>query len=256
MKNFFGLLVLISLSACATAVPQEPINIADNAKIGVIVTIAEKPQQFHVGTTIFQNAYIELDTDWGIEETAHLVIAENLSSQKNYQVIRLEPSEKMREAGSVNYIDTDKRDKNDKKNTAGLQEMNNFVAEHDLDVVIALEPFTAEVEYDSGLYARGYGVYTRCFFKICRARALNQIAVRVYKVNPDGTDWSRASNWGTEREKGTWLAMDFPDGVKNIPIAELEKPKKVFLNYLQQNTKSALSNAGLTDPLLVSSEAN
>jgi len=256
MKKIVSLLTLLSLAACASTVPQTPLAISDNARIGVIVTIDDQPHQYHVGTTIFQNEYIELDTDWGVEQYAREVIKTSLAKDKNYQIINLDPSTKMREAGSVNYIDPENRDKKDKKNTAGLKEMNKLVDVNDLDVVIALEPFTAEVEYDSGLYARGYGVFTRCFFGSCRARALNHLAVRVYKVDSQGTDWSQASNWGTEREKGTWLAMDFPNGIKQIPVEELDKPKQVFLDYLKKNTQSALDNSGLSGIGLVDTESN
>lgn len=243
MKKYFAVVLLLVLSGCIT--PQTPlVNAPTGGKIGVLVTAADNPLQYHVGTTIFNNEYIELDADWDIDSFSYEVVRQQLATLPNFEVVAITPDEKMKETGEANYED------------GGVAALDKIVKDNDLVLLIAVMPYTGEVDYDTGLYARGYGVFTRCFFGICRARALTHLAAVLYNTNSleDLTPWKRANNWGTAKDKKVRLDMEFPDGVKNIPLTELDKPKAELLKYLEAEIVSVLKNAGLISGVMVGEE--
>ncbi len=227
MKKFIMMVFLLSLTACAT--PQTTLtNIPKAGNVGVVVALDEQPIHFHLGTTIFQNNRRELDSDWEVTSLVEQEVKMNLSANPGLNVIMLDSDDSIRDSLTG-------------KKEQAQATREKFFADNDLELLIEVLPISREVEYDSGVYAKGYGVFTRCFFGRCRAYALNHYATRI--ITPENV--ATASNWGTAKDPKPQIAMEFPEGVKNMSASEGDKARGNFASYMKANIKSALQNSGL-----------
>ncbi len=228
------LIFIFLLSGCATKLPPK-INIPNDARIGVMILIDDKPKLVHVGTTVFNNLEKENVSNWGVNNKIYKHISNRLNK---YPVTEITPSKTLINnrlefisAGWDNlYLNKDL-----------VEDISKTTNKHNIDFLITLEPHSAPVEADSTIIAHGYGLYTRCAFGMCRAQVLNHVGARVYAMNPP-----RLLSWGVNPNYELPLNITFTDDISKLPKSEIDKAESKFTNYIFETVDSALKRANLT----------
>ena len=80
--------IIVSTFGCAS---QKPVTVAipQNARIGIMYLIDERPRHVHVGTTVFNN-FTEMDvSDWSIRQTLTDHIRNGIRSKYNFTILEI-----------------------------------------------------------------------------------------------------------------------------------------------------------------------
>lgn len=235
MKTKITTIVLIAffIQGCATKLPPK-VAVPEHAKIGVMLLIDEKPKHVHVGTTIFNNFERGDVSDWDIKNRIHKYMQSTLSQHK---VIFIEPSRKLL-SDRLEFISYgwDSLSLNEEL----ISEIDSVTKPSDIDFLVTIEPYSAPVEYESTVYADGYGLFTRCIFGICRAEALSHVTTRVYAMNPP-----RLVSWSATTKNNLSVEISSYDDLKHLTSIEADKAKDPFVSYISADINSSLERADL-----------
>lgn len=236
IRSLVLIIALLIFSGCATQLPPK-IEISDSATIGYINLFDDKAKHAHVGTTIFSN-FTTLDvSDWNMDLVVEEIVQKNLQGKANYDIKKVVPTNEFKEQRTdliSSGWDTFK------VNPKFVPLLNKLKTDQGIDILVVFNPFYSRVEYNVPVSADGYGLYTRCVLKICRAQALNHVTVNIFETNPGAL-----LAWGVATEYEYKVEVSFPDKIKNIETAEIDKAKPYVVQHLIERFKSAISRAGL-----------
>ena len=187
MKNIIVFLVstIFVASGCATKLPPK-IEISTNATVGYMSLLDAKSKHTHVGTTMFSNFENPEVSNWNMDEVVEELVANKLKVKANYNLVKLAPSKKFLDQ-KLDLIssgwDTFKA------SPELIPLLSNLKSEKGIDILIVFNPYNSRVEYNVPVTANGFGLYTRCVFKICRAQALNHITVNIFATDNRKVYW-------------------------------------------------------------------
>lgn len=237
------IIIFLCIQGCSVK-PLPTVIVPENAKIGVMYLLDDKPKHEHVGITLF--SYFEKNdaSDWGIKADFNYIVNSQINK---YSVVNVEPSQKLIE----NRLDIISSDWNSFYfNSDLLKEMTSVTSGTGIDFLVTLEPFLPPEDYSPTGDASGYGLYTRCGFESCKAWALKSVAVRVYAMNPP-----RLIAEGYSSEENLPLDINFSPDINKLPISEIDKAKQPFINYFHEIVISALQKSNLTKPGSIESDS-
>ena len=237
MRNAIVFLItVITLCGCAAKLPPK-IAIPSDATIGYINLLDAKAKHVHVGTTAFNNFMKTEVSNWDIDIVIKELVKENLANKSNYNLKRLSPTkdfiEQKLELVAPGWDTL-------KVNPKLVPLLSNLKREHGIDVLVVFNPFDIRVEHNVPVTTNGYGLYTRCVLKKCRALALNNIIVNIFETEP-----GKLLAWGEAKEYDYKVDINFPSDLNDLSTVEIDKAKPYVFKHLSERFNSAISNAGL-----------
>ncbi len=230
-------IICLLLVGCATQPPKmiEPFR---GAIIGMVSLVDENPKHVHVGTTVINNHKSISKSAWDIESEFYKAIKEQLDVSMKFIARPIDANEiLMTERLKLLSTGWDSFELKEELKP----ELSELAEKYSLDYLAILTPVYLPVEYNSTVYASGYGLYTRCFMSSCRAYALDHIRVFIFDARPP-----RLAGWGSGEHK-PMVVNDFDrkKELKNLPSKEIDKAKNQVIVNLKRKVAEALSTSGI-----------
>lgn len=243
-------ITLLALTGCATPVAPVPLATAPaNGKVGVLVTVADKPTYSYMGSSIFSKEQYVLEDSWGVEDFVNDYMNKHFASKPQYSVHKLPAAKFIKQATNYIIYPKNKAENNNDKETDTADDKDEVSLEsviaayrtdlslkNDLDILVHVEPYQGIALYNSGFYINGYGVFTRCYFGSCTAHVVNHVRVTIY----DGKTQSVIGK-GKYVHKKPKFAVDFPEGAKILPKSGSDAGREIYIDALETMLTEALA---------------
>jgi len=241
MKSTKIIVVLILsfiLFGCYAKLPTD-VEVKSNARFGVMYLLDENPKHVHVGTTVFNNFVTTKASDWSTREILVSYTIDKLKSEYGFEAIEIEPTQKMlaqrlklyKSKGNTYTINEDL-----------ISEFQKAIDGKDVDFLITIEPIDLEIDINSTVYSEGYGLYTRCFLKMCEAKWFHHAIARIYEMNPP-----RIASWSAPTRVITCsdctVEIDW-NNLKNLSSSDIDKTKEHVVTFVEKQISTAIDRLG------------
>lgn len=233
--------IIVSTFGCASQKPVT-VTIPQDAKIGIMYLIDERPRHVHVGTTVFNN-FTKMDvSDWSVRQALTDHIRKEILSKYNFTILEIEPTSVLMENRTNLYkLGWNRMYLKEEY----VSEIFKVTKDLNIDFLITIEPFNADVEGHTPVSSDGYGLLTRCTIGYCYAKGLNHVASKVYAMKPPKIiSWSKSL---TYYSSDLPIEIDFSNGIKNLPKTEIDKAKEPVIQFMKERIDSALERSPLID---------
>ncbi|MEE1675568.1 hypothetical protein SNR37_000894 [Agarivorans aestuarii] len=229
------IVLLILLTQGCASTPTKKLEVAENAKIGVMFRTNENPLYVHVGTTMFQNETRFLDESWELEAYTIKYLESALKPDVSVELINSEAltsANQIVDAGWSSLTLTKELE----------PELSKLASERNLSVLLIIDKYEASVEANSTVTAEGYGVFTRCMLGICHAEPLRNVAVRVFSLDP--AMYITSGNY-TNSVFQALVETELPNIPEKISPEAIEVVKNEFFTIFSKEIDYALERSGL-----------
>ncbi len=240
MRVITTLVIITLLAACASNTKLD-LNIPANAKIGIVNLLDENPHHSHSGTTVFTNNKKTIEADWEIHQIEEYTLSQ-LEVYKDNSVKIIEPTPELL-AARYELLNESWGAKLDKKYEADMKKVRD---DHEINYLIVIRPY-GDSSYPSTVISFGYGVYTDCFFGICRADALANVDALLFELS----DSINYLGHGVKLKPYhiTRVDIDLKKGVENFTVDDYENARDPVNQLIKERIDSLISRSGLREQI-------